>query len=168
MSCVPGLHGVLIAFDGAALGLLHREPQRAEDAPYLGLAELDAELALDESAHALERPQLRAEAMVGRFVHEHAAQCLQLLLVQPCRTPSRGHGPQRIDAAFIEHGFPRICGLPRYTHRVCSLCGRLSRQQHSPSAQTPPYRFVQSLRRHASHPVLAKYRCNARGRQRLS
>ena len=136
-------------------GFCTENPRAAEDAPDLGLAELDAVLALDESAHALERPQLGAEAMVGGFVHEHAAQCLQLLLVQPCRTPSRGHGPQRIDAAFIEHGFPRVRGLPRHTHRVCSLCAASC----PPTAFAPRANAAVPLRPIASSPCLTPSAC---------
>jgi len=79
---LPGLHRAVVALDGTTLGLLHREPQAAPDAPDLSLAERDAVLALHEYADAIERPQPDAEAMVGGFVPEHSAQGLQLLSVQ--------------------------------------------------------------------------------------
>jgi hypothetical protein len=92
-----------------------------------------------------------------------AAQRLQLLLIQPRRTPSPRHRPQRIDATFIEHPLARLYGLPCHCH---GLRGCLVRQQHPTSPHSPPYRLVQSLA-HAPHPILAKHRYNARARQRL-
>ena len=61
----PRLHGLLVALDGAALGLLHRKAQAAQDAPDLRLAELDAVALLDEDPHALECPEFGAKAVFG-------------------------------------------------------------------------------------------------------
>jgi hypothetical protein len=158
---LPGRHSVLVALDGTTLGLLHREAQTAKDAPDLRLAELDAIQAFDENAHTLEGPQLGAKTMRGRTLQQGAAQSLQLRLVQSRWPPPRGHRAQCIDAALIEHRLPGVCRLARYAHRVCNLCRGLARQQHSTRSQAPPYRLVQPLRRHVSHPILAKYRYNA-------
>lgn len=99
---LPGLHGILVALDRATLGLLHRKPQAAQDAPDLRLAELDAVQPLDEYAHSLERPQFGAEAMLGGFVKQRPSQRLQLLGIQAGRAASRGHGARRVDAALVE------------------------------------------------------------------
>lgn len=109
---LPRLHGILVALDGATLGLLHREPQAAEDAPDLRLPELDPVQALDENAHTLERPQLGAEAVLRRAPQQRTSQCLQLLVVQTRRATSRGHRSQCIDATFIEHRLSHVRGLP--------------------------------------------------------
>ena len=118
---LPDLHGVLVALDGAALGLLDRETQAAEDAPDVRLAELDAVLPLDEYAHALERPQLGAEAMLGRALQQRSAQRLQLLIVQTRWPASPGHRSQRVDATLIEQRLPCVHRLSRHTHGMRSL-----------------------------------------------
>jgi hypothetical protein len=105
---------------------LHRETQAPQDAPDLRLAKLDAVHPLDERAHSLERPQFGAEAMLGGFVQKRPSQRLQLRLIQACRTASRGHGAQRVDATFIEHRLPRVRRLPSHADRMRRLCRRLA------------------------------------------
>ena len=133
-----------------------------------GLAVLDAEPTLDEAADALECPQCSAENLLGGFVRSMRPRACISLLVQAHRAPALGHGSQCVDAALVEHRFPGVRGLPRHAHGVCGLRRRLARQEHPPRSQAPPNRLVQPLCRHACHPILAKYRHNARRRYRLS
>jgi hypothetical protein len=145
---LPGLHGILVALDGPALGLLHREPQATQDAPDLRLAELDTVQTFDDHANSLERPQLSAEAMLSGFVQQRPSQRLQLLAVQTSRAATRGHSAQRVDATLIEQRLPCVRGLPRHADRMRRFCRRLARQHHPTRSQAPPNRLVQSLLHH--------------------
>jgi predicted RNase H-like HicB family nuclease len=83
---------------------LHRKAHAAEDAPDLRLPELDTVQPLDEHAHALERPQLGAKAVLGGFVQQRSAQDLQLPVVQARWSFSCGHGPQLVtQGEDLEH-----------------------------------------------------------------
>ena len=54
----PGTHRIIIALDGALLGLLRAEAQRTQDAPDLRLAKAHALHPFDDDIHAFERTQL--------------------------------------------------------------------------------------------------------------
>ena len=58
---------------------------------------------LDEHAQAFERPQLGAELVGLRTLHQRAAQRRELPGIE-LRWSARDHRAQSIDAAFIEHG----------------------------------------------------------------
>jgi hypothetical protein len=79
------------------------------------LAEAHAIQPLDEDAHAFERPQLGAEVVGHGALEQGLAQRIELLGVEP-RRAARGHRAQRVNAAFIEPGLPRVRGLPGHAH----------------------------------------------------
>lgn len=62
----PREHSGLVAFDGAALGLLRAEAHRPEQASDMHSAEAHAVQPLNEDAHPLERPQFDAEVVGHR------------------------------------------------------------------------------------------------------
>jgi len=65
---LPLAYSLFVALDRAALRLLHAETQGPKDAPDLRLSKLDTVHALDERAHALERPKFGTEAVFGRVL----------------------------------------------------------------------------------------------------
>jgi hypothetical protein len=128
-------------------------------------AEGDAIQALDQRAHALERPQFGSEAMGERSLQQCRAQAFELAGIQLCGSAG-GHGAQRIDAAFIESRLPRVRRLPRNAHCLCRFGRCPARQHHSPSAHSLACGFVHS--RHEL--ILRSNRCskNAPAANRLS
>jgi hypothetical protein len=138
---LPRQHGGLVALDGPALGLLRAEAHGPEQPPDVHLAEAHAVQALDEGAHALERPQLGAEVVGQGALEQGAAQRGELPGIELCRS-ARGHRAQCVDAAFIEPGLPCVCGLARHAHRLGSFRRALARQHQASRAHPLACCFV--------------------------
>ena len=75
-------HSILITFDCAFVRLLRAETQCAQNASDMGLAEPHSVHALNEHAHALDRPQLGAKAMCRWALQDRRAHLLELCLFQ--------------------------------------------------------------------------------------
>ena len=132
----PASHDILIALDGALVGLLRAKAQRAQDAPDLRLAEFDAVQPLDNHTDALERPQLGTKSVFGWLLQDGAAQVFKLGLIESGRATPRWHRAQRVNSTFIEQCLPRVHGLPRDTHVECNFGWCLAFLQKSPSPNT--------------------------------
>ena len=95
-------HRIFISLDGALLGLLWAEAQTTQYPPHLGLAKAHAMQPLDDSTHALERPQLGAKAMLGRLLQDGPSHRCKLLRIKLGRPAWLRNGPECIDAALIK------------------------------------------------------------------
>jgi len=65
---LPLAHCVLIMLQRTFLGFLYAETQYSKNPPKLGCAKPDAILALDDSTHALECPELGAKTVLDRVL----------------------------------------------------------------------------------------------------
>lgn len=93
----PCAHRIIVALDGAFFRLLGAETQCAENAPDVRLSKTHAMQALNDHAHALERPQFGAEPMHGRVLQNRRPYRGQLRRIELGRSASPGYRTQRID-----------------------------------------------------------------------
>jgi hypothetical protein len=72
---------LLIALQGALLGLLRRKPKASQQQPAAADAVRHAKLALHQLAHPLDGPQLRRETGLQRTIEQRGSQGIALRLV---------------------------------------------------------------------------------------
>lgn len=96
----------------------------------------DAELAANQLPHALERPQIGAEAGRLRAGQQHRAQRLVLQRVHLGRTAPFAHHAQGLDATSLQHAAPAVHRLARCIDPLGHLRRRHPRLQQS--ARTHP------------------------------
>jgi hypothetical protein len=123
--------------------------------------------ALDDGAHALERPQISGKSVLGGALQDGRPHAGQLRRTKLGLSPLLRHGPQRINAALIEQCLPCVHDLPRNSHGLGRFCSPLARQQDSPSSQAPLCRFAQSLLHYAHALQYRAWKHNVREAQRL-
>lgn len=147
-AALPAVHGILIALDCALVRLLRTKTQRAQNAPDMGLAEAHAVHALNENAHALDRPQLGPKSMGCRALQEGGAYLRQLCLLQLCGPTPLRYGPQCVDATFIEQCLPCVHRLACHAYGKSHFGTALAFLQHSPCSQSLLRSLAQSLLHH--------------------
>ena len=141
-------HGILVTLNGSLIRLLRTEPQRAQQAPDMRLAEPHAVHALNEHSHTLDRPEFRAESMRCRALQERRPHLRQLRRFQLCRPAPIRHGTQRVNAALIEQCLPCVHRLACHANGQRNLGTTFAFLQHSTCTQSLLCCLAQSLLHH--------------------